>query len=127
MLSKKGFQTISRGRAEAARRAHNPEVGGSNPPPATTLMFLAEYTSSVYSAPSPIKKEGAMAWKIECVSYEGAVYQPHNVGILNSGPEAMAAAKKEYMNQRERRLDSPCDKINIVTPDGTRIPFPATH
>ena len=24
-----------RGRAEAARRAHNPEVGGSNPPPAT--------------------------------------------------------------------------------------------
>ena len=37
-----------RGRAEAARRAHNPEVGGSNPPPATkpktsrtkVLLFL---------------------------------------------------------------------------------------
>ena len=27
---------MMRGRAEAARRAHNPEVGGSNPPPATS-------------------------------------------------------------------------------------------
>ena len=26
---------MTRGRAVAARRAHNPEVGGSNPPPAT--------------------------------------------------------------------------------------------
>ena len=30
----RNFDTM-RGRAEAARRAHNPEVGGSNPPPAT--------------------------------------------------------------------------------------------
>ena len=28
---------ISPGRAVAARGAHNPEVGGSNPPPATNL------------------------------------------------------------------------------------------
>ena len=28
---------ISRGSAEVARRTHNPEVGGSNPSPATTL------------------------------------------------------------------------------------------
>ena len=29
--------TTTRGRAVAARRAHNPEVGGSNPPPATKV------------------------------------------------------------------------------------------
>ena len=29
----------TRGRAVAARRAHNPEVGGSNPPPATNKFF----------------------------------------------------------------------------------------
>ena len=31
-----------RGRAEAARRAHNPEVGGSNPPPATKQDISSE-------------------------------------------------------------------------------------
>ena len=31
-------QVLTRGRAVAARRAHNPEVGGSNPPPATNFM-----------------------------------------------------------------------------------------
>ncbi len=31
---------LTRGRAEAARRAHNPEVGGSNPPPATKVNAL---------------------------------------------------------------------------------------
>ncbi len=30
------FLYISRDRAAVARRAHNPKVGGSNPPPATT-------------------------------------------------------------------------------------------
>ena len=42
-----------RGRAEAARRAHNPEVGGSNPPPATkiktsrtiVLLFLCSHAA----------------------------------------------------------------------------------
>ena len=31
---------ITRGRAVAARRAHNPEVVGSNPTPATKNEFL---------------------------------------------------------------------------------------
>ena len=46
------FRTM-RGRAEAARRAHNPEVGGSNPPPATkpktsrtiVLLFLCSHAA----------------------------------------------------------------------------------
>lgn len=32
----------SRGRAEVARRAHNPEVGGSNPSPATKYVIPDE-------------------------------------------------------------------------------------
>lgn len=31
---------ITRGRAVAARRAHNPEVEGSNPSPATKFFFF---------------------------------------------------------------------------------------
>ena len=31
-----------RGGAEAARRAHNPKVGGSNPPPATLKGLQAK-------------------------------------------------------------------------------------
>ena len=40
-FSKRDFRSM-RGRAEAARRAHNPEVGGSNPPPATKQKRMAD-------------------------------------------------------------------------------------
>ena len=33
-------EKMSRGRAVAARRAHNPEVGGSNPSPATKVSMV---------------------------------------------------------------------------------------
>jgi hypothetical protein len=36
-----------RGGAEAARRAHNPKVGGSNPPPATNFKPQT-YRSAVF-------------------------------------------------------------------------------
>ncbi len=43
-LNKKlvGIKLLTRGRAVAARRAHNPEVGGSNPPPATKKRDFSE-------------------------------------------------------------------------------------
>jgi hypothetical protein len=37
----------SRGRAVAARRAHNPEVVGSNPTPATTFLDLFRQVVSI--------------------------------------------------------------------------------
>ena len=36
-------QKLLRGGAVAARRAHNPKVGGSNPSPATNLPFEKNY------------------------------------------------------------------------------------
>ena len=56
-----------RGRAEAARRAHNPEVGGSNPPPATkpktsrttVLLFLwPALANACIQTGLAIKKDG---------------------------------------------------------------------
>ena len=37
-----------RGRAVVARRAHNPKVGGSNPPPATTLIKYVIMNKSIF-------------------------------------------------------------------------------
>ena len=65
-----------------------------------------------------------MPWKIECISYEGAIYQP-DANFYNSELDAREAAKKEYMNQLERPLyNIPCDKINMVSPTGERYQFP---
>ena len=42
-------QNILRDRAEAARKAHNLEVGGSNPPPATKPVLTLRFTGGQFS------------------------------------------------------------------------------
>ena len=44
-----------RGGAVAARWAHNPKVGGSNPPPATRVSKIAKIAISDFLVPDPIK------------------------------------------------------------------------
>ncbi len=45
---------VSRGGAAAARRAHNPKVGGSNPPPATSEGPVQEPLYRAFLCPSAI-------------------------------------------------------------------------
>ena len=40
ILNRNGLNNILRDRAEVARKAHNLEVGGSNPSPATKIIKL---------------------------------------------------------------------------------------
>ena len=44
-----------RGGAVAARWAHNPKVGGSNPPPATKVAKIAKIEVSDFLFPGQIK------------------------------------------------------------------------
>lgn len=43
------YTILTRGRAVAARGAHNPEVGGSNPPPATKQVASFCCLSQLFS------------------------------------------------------------------------------
>ena len=72
-----------RGRAEAARRAHNPEVGGSNPLPAThekrmtqghPFSFCIRYTFRFYCSGS---RQFVQASTDNAVDGDGAVVNEH--------------------------------------------------
>ena len=41
------FLLLSRGREVVSRRAHNPEIGGASPPPATKLKRIEDWESGI--------------------------------------------------------------------------------
>jgi len=77
---------VSRGGAAAARRAHNPKVGGSNPPPATTagpvqrsldrpLLCSSDLPgpSSLYPSGAAIQKSLSWSWRSSGLHHRAAI------------------------------------------------------
>ena len=76
-----------------ARRAHNPKVGGSNPPPATTTSHPHRSASLV------VQEDAAVARLTERPEGEGAV--------ISQGAEDEASGHDPRQSRREVRYRSP--------------------